>query len=204
MKKIKLVLFLLIINISFAQKKFKNESLGFSIEQPENWIVAQSGQTLQNLKKEIKLDTKTINKLIEENKGTIEIATFYKYPIETTPGIIPTIKVNLRKNSTQSFDAFQKSIELSFNSIKQVFPDFKFLTNPMKTKINGFDCVKAICKYTLKAKTGEEKVKITVYAIPINNEFYQITFMDSEKEDNTELYDKLAKTISITKTSPNN
>ncbi len=35
----------------------------------------------------------------------------------------------------------------------------------------------------IKIKNGEEKVKITVYAVPIKNQFYQITFMDSENED---------------------
>ena len=192
-----IVLFLSIANICQGQNTFKNESLGFNIEQPENWISAKNGETLENIKKQIKLNTETLNKLIEQNKGTIQVVTFYKYPIETTPGIIPTIKVNLRKNTSKSFDAFKSVIEESFTGIKKVFPDFKYLTKPVKMKISGIDCVKAVCEYTLKAKTGEEKVKITVYAVPIKNQFYQITFMDSEKEDNTELYNKLAKTIVI-------
>ena len=192
-----IVLFLSIANICQGQNTFKNESLGFNIEQPENWISAKNGETLENIKKQIKLNTETLNKLIEQNKGTIQVVTFYKYPIETTPGIIPTIKVNLRKNTSKSFDAFKSVIEESFTGIKKVFPHFKYLTKPVKMKISGIDCVKAVCEYTLKAKTGEEKVKITVYAVPIKNQFYQITFMDSEREDNTELYNKLAKTIVI-------
>ena len=161
------------------------------------WIVAKNGETLENIKQQIKLDAETLNKLLEQNKGTVQVVTFYKYPIETTPGIIPTIKVNLRKNTHISFDDFKKGIEESYNGIKKIFPDFKYLSNPVKTQINGLECVKAICTYTLKAKTGEEKVKITVYAVPIKNQFYQITFMDSEKEDNTKQYDDLVKTIEI-------
>ncbi|MCO6163026.1 PsbP-related protein [Flavobacterium sp. NRK F7] len=197
MKNIKLILILLIANTCLGQNTFKNESLGFNIEQPEKWIVAKSGESLENIKKQIKLDTETLNKLLEQNKGTIQVVTFYKYPIETTPGIIPTIKVNLRKNNSKTFDEFKNVIEESFSSIKNVFPDFQYLSNPVKTKISGLDCVKAVCAYTLKAKNGEEKVTITVYAVPIKNQFYQITFMDSEKEDNTELYNELAKTIEI-------
>ena len=197
MKNIKLILILLIANTCLGQNTFKNESLGFNIEQPEKWIVAKNGESVENIKKQIKLDTETLNKLLEQNKGTIQVVTFYKYPIETTPGIIPTIKVNLRKNTSKSFDEFKKVIEESFSGIKNVFPDFKYLSNPVKTKISGLDCVKAVCAYTLKAKNGEEKVTITVYAVPIKNQFYQITFMDSEKEDNTELYNELAKTIEI-------
>tara|TARA_R110002124_G_scaffold162584_1_gene329680 strand:+ start:359 stop:955 length:597 start_codon:yes stop_codon:yes gene_type:complete len=197
MKNIKIFLFLSIVNTCFGQNTFKNENLGFNIKQPENWIVAKNGETLENIKQQIKLDAETLNKLLEQNKGTVQVVTFYKYPIETTPGIIPTIKVNLRKNTHISFDDFKKGIEESYNGIKKIFPDFKYLSNPVKTQINGLECVKAICTYTLKAKTGEEKVKITVYAVPIKNQFYQITFMDSEKEDNTKQYDDLVKTIEI-------
>ena len=197
MKNIKFIIILLIANTCLGQSTFKNESLGFNIEQPEKWIVAKNEESIENIKKQIKLDTETLNKLLEQNKGTIQVVTFYKYPIETTSGIIPTIKVNLRKNTSKSFDEFKKVIEESFSGIKNVFPDFKYLSTPVKTKISGLDCVKAVCTYTLKANNGEEKVTITVYAVPIKNQFYQITFMDSEKEDNTELYNELAKTIEI-------
>ena len=197
MKNIKFIIILLIANTCLGQSTFKNESLGFNIEQPEKWIVAKNEESIENLKKQIKLDTETLNKLLEQNKGTIQVVTFYKYPIETTSGIIPTIKVNLRKNTSKSFDEFKKVIEESFSGIKNVFPDFKYLSTPVKTKMSGLDCVKAVCTYTLKANNGEEKVTITVYAVPIKNQFYQITFMDSEKEDNTELYNELAKTIEI-------
>lgn len=197
MKKIILLLLLLITTICVGQNTFKNEKLGFTIEQPKDWIVAKNNDILDNIKKNIKLDAETLNKLIEQNKGSIPVVTFYKYPIETTAGIIPTIKVNLRKNTAKSFDTFTKGIEESFSGIKKVFPDFTYLTTPTKTQLSELDCVKAVCTYTLKAKNGEEKVTITVYAVPVKNEFYQITFMDSEKEDNTELYDKIAKTIVI-------
>ena len=197
MKNIKWILILLIANTCLGQNIFKNESLGFSIEQPKNWIIAKDGETLENFKKEIKLDTQTINDLIEQNKGTIQVVAFYKYSLDTTHGIIPTIKVNFRKNNTKSFDTFKKGIDESLNGIKKVFPDFKYLTNPVKSQISGLDCVKAVFTYTLRVKNGEEKVKITVYAVPVKNQFYQITFMDSEKENNTELFNQLAKTIVI-------
>lgn len=197
MKKFKIILLLSITNICFAQNVFKNERLGFTIEQPENWIIAKNEQILENLKDQIKLDPEVLTKLIEQNKGSISVVTFYKYPIETTPGIIPTIKINLKKNTATSFDIFMKEIEESFNGVKQVFPDFKYLTAPIKTQISGLDCVKATCTYTLKTKTGDEKVIITVYAVPVKDQFYQITFMDSQKEDNSELYNHLAKTIVI-------
>jgi hypothetical protein len=81
------------------------------------------------------------------------------------------------------------------NGIKNVFPDFRYVTKPFQAQIGGFDCVKAVCTYTLKANSGQEKVTITVYAVPVQNQFYQITFMDSEKENNTALYDQLVQTM---------
>ncbi|MEG1265528.1 MAG: hypothetical protein RSE19_03545 [Myroides sp.] len=44
---------------------------------------------------------------------------------------------------------------------------------------------------------GKEKVKIMVYAVPVNDSFYQITFMDSEKEDNSKLFEKIVESIEI-------
>lgn len=197
MKKLTIILFLAIIQNCFAQNVFKNENLGFSIEQPEKWIVAKNGQTVENLKKNLKFNAETINNLIKQNKGTIEVVSFFKYPTETTPGVIPTIKVNLRKNATKSFNEFEKNITASFDSLQKIFSDFKYEEKATKTKIAGLDCIKAICSYTLDTNNGMERVKIMVYAVPIGDQFYQITFIDSEKEDNSKLYDKLAKSIVI-------
>lgn len=192
------IIFLLLLNnFAFSQDVFKNETLGFEMKFPKNWNKAKEGQSLENIKGQIKLSPEKLQEIIVENKGTLEVVTFYKYPVATTAGIIPTIKVNFRKNFTQSFDVFKKQITASFLQIKDVFPDFKFSTNPYKTEISGLDCVSAVCSYTIKTKNSEELVKITVYAIPVKDQFYQITFMDSEEEDNEILYQELAQSIKI-------
>jgi hypothetical protein len=100
--------------------------------------------------------------LIEQNKGTIQVVTFFKYPIETTAGILPTIKVNLRNNPNENFSDFRKSIEASFSGIKKVFPDFKYTSAPTETVIDGKKCVTATCMYTLTGNYGKGKVKIIV------------------------------------------
>lgn len=56
MKYIKLILLLFIANISVAQKTFTNKSLGFNIEEPENWIRAKDGEIVENIKEQVKLD----------------------------------------------------------------------------------------------------------------------------------------------------
>ena len=197
MKNLTLVVLILVANISFSQNIFKNESIGFSIEQPKKWIKAKEGQTIENLKSNIKLDEKVVTKLLEQNKGTIQVVTYFKYPIETTAGIIPTIKVNLRSNPHKNFADFRKSIEESFISIKKVFSDFKYTSEPTESVIDGRRCLTASCIYTLTGKGGSEKVNIVVYAIPVRDKFYQVTLMDNKDDNNTELFQKIINTIVI-------
>lgn len=197
MKNLTLVVLILVANISFSQNIFKNESIGFSIEQPKKWIKAKEGQTIENLKSNIKLDEKVVTRLLEQNKGTIQVVTYFKYPIETTAGIIPTIKVNLRSNPHKNFADFRKSIEESFISIKKVFSDFKYTSKPTESVIDGRRCLTASCIYTLTGKGGSEKVNIVVYAIPVKDQFYQVTLMDTKDDNNTELFQKIINTIVI-------
>jgi hypothetical protein len=197
MRIIKILILVLVSNFGFSQVIYRNENIGFSIEQPNKWIKAKEGETIENLKSNIKLDEKVLAKLIEQNKGTIQVVSFFKYPIETTAGMIPTIKVNLRSNPYKNFADFRKSIEESFTGIKKVFPDFKYTSNPTESVIGGKKCVTASCIYTLTGNGGKAKVKIIVYAIPVKDQFYQITLMDTEEENNTELFNKMVGTIII-------
>jgi len=197
MKNIIIFLLLFVYNLCSAQTTFKDERLGFSIQQPKKWIVAGEGETVQNLKEHIKLDKATLKKLIDIHKGTYQVVTFFKYPINSRHGVIPTIKIVLKNNGTASFEDFKKSIERSFLGMKDIFPDFKFIEQPTVKYIDGKKCVFAMCDYTLTAHNGQEKVKIMVYAVPVNDSFYQITFMDSEKEDNSKLFEEILKSIRI-------
>ena len=197
MKNIIIFLLLFVYNLCTSQTTFKDERLGFSIQQPKKWIVAEEGETVQNLKEHIKLDKTTLKKLIDTHKGTYQVVTFFKYPINSKYGVIPTIKIVLKNNRTASFDDFKKSIEKSYMGIKDIFPDFRFTEKPTVKYVNDKKCVFAACDYTLTAHNGQEKVKLTVYALPINDSFYQITFMDSEKEDNSKLFEEILKSITI-------
>lgn len=197
MKNIIIISLLLVYNICNSQTTFKNERLGFSIDHPNKWIVAEEGETVQNLKEHIKLDKATLKKLIDTHKGTYQVVTFFKYPINSKHGVIPTIKIVLKNNRTTSFDDFKKNIVSSYKGIKDIFPDFSFTEQPTVKYIDGKQCVFAMCNYTLTAHNGQEKVKIMVYAVPVNDSFYQITFMDSEKENNSKLFEKIVESIKI-------
>lgn len=197
MKFLYLYLFTIFFNYSNAQQIFKNEQLGFSMEKPSNWITANDTQIKENIKEHIKLNPETLKKLIIENKGTINVVTFYKYSIDSINGVIPTIKINLRKNDTKSLVSFKNAIEISYNNIKTYFPDFSFTTAPTIKEIDHKKSIYSVCSYTLKTKSKKEKVNIIVYAIPMGDHFYQITFMDSEKENCQDFFNQISETIHI-------
>jgi len=197
MKNIIIILLLFVYNLCSAQTTFKDERLGFSIQQPKKWIVAKEDETGQNLKEHIKLDKATLKKLIDTHKGTYQVVTFFKYPINSKHGVIPTIKIVLKNNGTASFEDFKKSIERSYTGIKDIFPDFRFTEQPTVKYVDDKKCVFAACDYTLTAHNGLEKVKVTVYTVPVNDSFYQITLMDSEKEDNSIIFEEISRSIRI-------
>ena len=196
--KIQLLLVLAFLaNICHGQTIFRNQNIGFTIEQPENWILAKEGLSNENLKNNIKLDEKLIAKLLADNKGSVQVVTFYKYPVETSVGVIPTVKIILRKNPFTTPESFKEGIGQSFLSMKKVFPDFAMVNEMTDIEVNKQKFIKATGAYTIKSKAGLEKVKFSVLASTIGDQFYQITFMDTEKDDNSLLFEKLINTIII-------
>lgn len=197
MKTIFLYILLTLSLFTNAQETYQNKKLGFSMEKPTDWIEANQTETIENLKEQIKLSPALIEKLITENKGTLDIVAYYKYPINSVDGVIPTIKIVLRKNDTKSLIAFKNAIETSYSSLKSYFPDFSFTTIPTIKEIDNKKSIYTVCNYTIKTKSKAEKVNATVYAVPIGDKFYQITFMDSEKENCQDFFEKIAKSIHI-------
>ena len=103
----------------------------------------------------------------------------------------------MRNNPNVNFDDFKKSIEASFTGLKSVFPDFEFKNKPATAIISGKKCITAAGSYTLKGKSGSEKVQVMIYAVPIDNQFFQISFMDTTTDDNTLLFKKIASSIEL-------
>ncbi len=164
MRLINISVLLLFFNFSAAQQIFRNDKFGFSMEKPLKWIISDNSQTTNNFKENIKLPPEDIKKMLDQNKGTINVATFYKYPIDSVNGIIPTIKINIRQNGTKTLLTFKNSIELSYNSIKNYFPDFKFTVSPILKELDHKKGVYSVCTYTVKTKVSTEKVRTIVYA----------------------------------------
>lgn len=188
---------LLMTTLCQSQEIFRNHKLGFQIEKPADWLTANQNQSLENLQEQIKLPDSKIKELIQNNRGSIEIVTFYKSDIRSRAGIIPTIKIILRNNTTSNIGAFKTVIESSFTKLKETFSDFEFIAKPTIITVDGKDCVFSISTYTITSKSGPEKVRSYIYAIPVNNTFYQIAFMDTEKDDSKLEFEKALRSIKI-------
>lgn len=197
MKHLYIFTLLFFVHLCQGQTVFRNENLGFSIEKPENWTIIEKRETLQNIEEHIKLKPELLERILNQNKGTIEIISFIKYPVDSHVGIIPTIKINLRKSSAKSLESFKKGIWENINGMKIFFPDLKIIDEPTVLKINGRNCIFSSFDYMLEANNGKEKASVFLYAIPNGDTFYQIALMDSEKENNTVIFEKVLKSIKI-------
>lgn len=193
----KYLVFLFFSAVCFSQETFVDSKFNFSILQPKDWIKAEKNESVQNLKEQIKLSEDEINALIEQNKGTVEIATFYKYAINSVNGVIPTIKVNLRKNPTRRISEFKMMIENSVSSIKVTFPEMKITSEPEIRKINDKDCVYFESLNSIPTRKGKQQVRTITYAVPVGEYFFQINFMDTPEDNNEELFRQVVETIKL-------
>ena len=153
--------------------------------------------TLRNA--QTKLETRT--KLINDGKGQLLLTSYYKYDQKKHAGLIPTIQVNVRNNPTKTFEQFSAAMIQSTNDFKNYFSDFAFLKEPEIIEINGFKAVYFIGTYTLtNTASGPMKVRSRTYALPNGAYFFQLNFTDEQgKEDDTQLFNELVKSIIISK-----
>lgn len=193
----KFLFILLFATLSYSQNIFHSTQFEFAMQEPSGWIKAEQNEAIKNLKDNIKLPEETINKAIENNKGTIEIITFFKYPLNSVNGVVPTIKVNLRKNPAKTIDNFKKMMENSITTIKKTFPKFKVTKMPTVIQLDGKNCVYFESVNFIPNINGEEEVRTITYAVPVGNKFFQINFMDTKEDDNGKIFSEIIKTIQL-------
>ena len=196
-----LLIFLFSFLGALGQTKFENKQYGFSMDQPDKWLISDNRALLQNLEK-LDLKEEELKKLISDQNGSLLLTSFYKYNPQAHAGLIPTIQVNVRANGTRNFTEFSNLITQSANSFKQYFPDFTFETAPKVVEIGGIKSIYFIGRFTMQTQNGENlKVRSRTYAIPYGSYFFQLNFTDGQvTEDNSNLFDSLIKTIRIGRT----
>ncbi len=199
--RIRLFLILTLIPIStllFGQEKYINQFFGFSINKPAQWIEVENEELLSNLDN-FKLPGESLTKFINDHKGSILLTSYYKYNPEAHVGLIPTVQVNVRVNTTKNFREFKNAMAQSANSFKNYFEDFEFDEPPTVVKISGIETIYFAAKFTLQLESGAVTVRSRTYAIPYGSYFFQLNFTDGQDEDSSKLFDRLITTIKIVK-----
>lgn len=170
------------------------------MEEPKNWIKITNTEALKNFEK-FEMNDETFSKIISQHNGSFFLTSFTKYNPKTHSGLIPTIKINVRKNDAPNFDDFKKMTIISSEGFKKIFKDFTFAKEPTEVEISGVKSMFFIGEFTMSTKSGQElKIRSRTYAIPYKNYFFQINFIDSQNGENcSSEFDKLVQTIKIGK-----
>jgi hypothetical protein len=202
MKKILPLILLILISAAVicGQKTFENKKFGFSMHEPENWMVANSEEIKKNLEN-FDISEEKLEEMWKTAKGSILLTAYYKYDPEKKAGLIPKIQIDIRPNPTKNFQHFKTSITKSVENFKKYFEAYEFIQEPKEIVVSGINSVFSISKFTIKSMDGQEiKVRARVYAIPYKNYFFQVNLVDGQvEEDNSKLFDELVKTIKIGK-----
>lgn len=184
--------------IAFSQAKYESKVHGFSINEPEGWIVANNQDILENLEK-LDLDDAKVMKILEDRKGSLHLVSFYKYDPQTHPGLIPAIQINLRERRNKDWDTFKSTLVKSARDMGKLLEDYEFMSDPIELKIDGIKCIYFRTKFTMKTDNGQQyRVRNRMYIIPKKDYYFQINFTDGLiDEDCSSEFDKLLKSIDI-------
>jgi hypothetical protein len=169
--------------------------LHFSMDYPEKWYQTTNEEITDNLGK-FELTDKELDKYISDHKGSVLIKSFVKYKASEYSGLVPAIQVNLRKNTTGSFEDFASVISKSAEDMKNMLPNFAYIHKPQAVIIGGRKAIYFYARFTMNSKDGGTiNARSRTYAVPVGDKFYQISFSDGGAEDCSKLFDDLIKTI---------
>lgn len=195
----RVLLFLLLLPIlnAFSQERFEIKNIGFAMEAPENWLKIANTEVLNNLEN-YDFSEKQLNDFIKSNNSSLSFVTFTKHNPKVYAGIIPTIKVRALITESKNIQDFLKSVEKSNSEAKKTLEDFVFIEKPSAVKISNKDAIKFSVKFKLKNSGKEYEIVSRSYYFLRGGYYISLNFIEEfGKEDNTELFDKLIKSIII-------
>ncbi len=200
-KKLQLLLLFLAILFCNGQRLsgqtfFENKQFGIKFLRPENWIL-NGEDAIKNSIDNIKLTEAQIMAIVNSRKGIISLCALSKYDPANTPGIIPTIKITIRKNPAADFEEFRKIMIASTERLKTIFDDFELTEKHKKIQASKKDCLYYSCRYSFKGSdSGKTTIRTKCYDIPSHDYYISITLMDSPPaEDCTQIFDQLIKSL---------
>lgn len=183
----------------YCQDKLKLTKLGFSMDVPTNWISINEDAIMENLNKYDFTD-KQLNELLKSNNSAVNISSYTKYDPKKYAGIIPTIKIRTISNPTTNSADFLKYAKASAESGINSLDNFRFEEKPRIIKISNQDVIKFSVKFSIKNAGAIYEIVSNSYYIPKNGYYISLNFIEQiGKENNEEFFEKLIKSIQLTK-----
>jgi hypothetical protein len=150
---------------------------------PKNWKVVGTEESMENLKK-IKFTDEQLESIAKSKNGIISQTTYYKYDTDKVQGFIPTVKIIVRLNPSESFDEFQSIIIATTEKLKSVLSGFEIIEPVENLKISNQNSIYYSCKYSITPVSSDEfKLRTRSYNIPRGRYFLSITLMDNESNE---------------------
>ena len=199
MRKIFCVSVTLLVTLCIsAQRRFENNTFGFTMNEPPGWVWGNNTDLARNLEK-LDIDEERLKKIVEEHKGSILILSLFKYDPQTYKGLIPAIQINVRERNNEDFDAFKSSVIQSARSFHSLYDDFEFIEEPTDIKISHIKSIYFVTKFSMPTDNGQlHRVRSRIYVIPWKHYYFQINMTDDLMgEDCSTEYLKLIKSIKI-------
>lgn len=179
-------------------QEVSSTKFAFSMRQPKGWFQIKKDGLSKNLEK-FDFTQAELDRMLKDQNTSVLVAAFTKYDPKTTPGVIPTIQIAVRPNTTKDFRTFKAALIRSIENLRKQFDEFELIGEPAEVEIGGIRSLLMHASFVMKAADGRVfKVRSRTYSIPRTGSFFQLNFTDSpEVEDCTAEFDALIKTVKI-------
>lgn len=155
-----------------AGEIYKNPTLGFQIEKPDEWYFVTAEQVADNLK-QMKVGSSEFQAAVQKY-GTSPLVAMAKFE-EPHDDLNPSIKVNLRPFGPLKGRSGEELIRVILPTLQRSMKDFKVIQAPEAVTLDGVSAGHARFAYTLVL---EEEVSISVasdiWIVPRGDYFFMI------------------------------
>jgi len=163
------------------------------IKQPIGWKNLTSENIISNVKRIHDINDTTT--LLNQFKTSKLLYSYAKYPDRSFKSIIPSIKIEIRKNKFASDDDFFTDAKTETDDWQKYFDSLKFLEGP---KIIDFKGVKALYMNLTYSKKLNDTIwhpRSKTFLVPSGNIIYQIHFNDERSIDCQDEFSKIIDNI---------
>jgi hypothetical protein len=196
MKRTILLALTMVFTIGLFAQKVKVPALKF--QKPSGWHNSSNLDVVANLER-YEMEEERLHQLIRTNNGSVLTHLYTKYNPKGYPGVIPTIQVILRPNTTPDFKTFKSLLQMSVVQMGALLPNFELIQELTEIEIDGRKAVYFLASFEMELPNGSvQKVRSWTYGIPVGDYFYQINFSDlGPKDDCEQLYKELLAGLKV-------